>query len=187
MSLLVVDCQYDFIDGTLGCKGAEEAVVNTTIYINNHPDSYVLYSMDWHPENHCSFSRNGGIWPDHCVQNTRGSRLHDVFYTLISHSEHRPGGINMYHKGVNPDMEEYSAFNARCEVTGRAIHQDSSKSIAICGLASEFCVRETTLAMLQAGHSVTLLTDAIGWINEVNHFENLRDLEARGARLMRSR
>lgn len=186
-SLLVVDCQYDFINGTLGCRNAEAAVVNTTLFINTHQDLHVMYSMDWHPEDHCSFAKNGGMWPAHCVRETKGSNLHEAFFKLVTNHVQRPCSTNMYYKGVLPDQEEYSAFNAKCSETGHTIAEDSSHSVMICGLASEFCVRDTTLELLEAGHEVTLLTDAIGWINEVQHFEIIKYLESKGAVSAKSR
>ncbi|MDY5731498.1 MAG: hypothetical protein SPL05_08250 [Eubacteriales bacterium] len=45
-SLIVVDCQYDFITGTLACINAEKAVANIIEYINANPNIEVFYSAD---------------------------------------------------------------------------------------------------------------------------------------------
>lgn len=186
VSLVVVDCQYDFINGTLGCQCAEAAVMNAVLFINNHPDMHVMYSMDWHPANHSSFAKYGGIWPEHCVQNTKGSRLHDAFAGLVQNPEQRPNARSTYHKGMHADVEEYSAFNARCEATGHAVSQDALHDVVICGLASEYCVRETAAAMMKSGRRVALLTDAIGWINSAQHSEIMKYLISNGASVLRT-
>lgn len=72
-SLIVVDCQYDFIDGSLACINAENAVAENIDYINKNPGLNVYYSCDWHSESNKSFKRHGGIWPDHCVAGQKGS------------------------------------------------------------------------------------------------------------------
>ena len=35
-SLVIVDCQYDFIDGSLACSGSHEAVAYLINFINRH-------------------------------------------------------------------------------------------------------------------------------------------------------
>ena len=89
-SLIVVDCQYDFIDGSLACINAENAVKNIIDFINENPKLNVYYSCDWHSENNKSFKRHGGIWPDHCVQNKRGSEIHKDFYSKIKKKKTDP-------------------------------------------------------------------------------------------------
>ena len=73
-SLIIVDCQYDFIDGTLACKHSHEAVEAIIHFLNTH-EVKALYTSDWHRPSNQSFKRNGGIWPDHCVQGTKEQSL----------------------------------------------------------------------------------------------------------------
>ena len=86
-SLLIVDCQYDFIDGSLACEGALEAVDSAVAFINARPDVATLYSVDWHSPANRSFLPNGGIWPPHCIAGERGSRLHGKFHTEVLRAE----------------------------------------------------------------------------------------------------
>lgn len=184
-SLLVVDCQYDFIDGTLACGGAEAAVKKIVAYINAHPDMKVLYSADWHSPRHCSFMENGGTWPVHCVAGTHGAALHEMFSRDVLRPEQRPGDATVYHKGTDDGREEYSAFEAK-NAGGRTVAQDAGDDVVVCGIASEFCVRESVLALLGAGRRVTLLENALGWVDEAEHHKNLKDLEAQGVKLARA-
>ncbi|MBR1671830.1 MAG: isochorismatase family protein [Fretibacterium sp.] len=177
-SLLVVDCQYDFIDGTLACEGSGEAVEKSVAYINAHPDVKVLYSSDWHGLKHCSFTENGGTWPVHCVAGTHGAALHEAFARDVLRPEQRPNDATVYHKGMDDGREEYSAFEAR-NAAGHTVAQDAGDDVLVCGIASEFCVRESVLALLDAGRRVTLLKDAVGWVDKAGHEKNLKDLEAR--------
>lgn len=179
-SLLVVDCQYDFITGSLACGGAEDAVRRIVNYINFHPEVEVHYSTDWHPLRHCSFIPNGGTWPIHCVAGSHGAELHEIFAREVVRPEQRPIKETIYRKGTNIAQEEYSAFMAFNSL-GRTVAQDVGNDVTICGIASEFCVRESVLAMLEAGRKATVLADSLGWVDEAKHQENLRDLRARGA------
>ena len=77
-------------------------------------------------------------------------------------------------------VEEYSAFGARNDA-GRTVGQDVGADVIVCGIASEYCVRESVLDLLEAGRHVTVLADALGWVDRKKHEENLEDLENRGA------
>jgi len=56
-----------------GAQGDEIVpVVNALIKKAEEAGSVIVYTRDWHPENHLSFKAYGGIWPPHCVQWTPG-------------------------------------------------------------------------------------------------------------------
>ncbi len=177
-SLIVVDCQYDFIDGTLACENAEKAVLNIIDYINKN-DVDVYYSMDWHTKDNKSFSENGGIWPVHCVQGERGAMLHDDLSKLIINSSQRPNPENVYYKGANDKIEEYSAYSAKTE-SGVVLNEEVVEKVVVSGIASEYCVRETVLALLDDGYEVQLLASGVGYVDDSDHLKNLEDLRDRG-------
>ncbi len=175
---IIVDCQHDFIDGTLACEGGQEAVRYLAAFINSH-EVAPCYTADWHsPTNH-SFRENGGIWPVHCVAGTRGAELAEAFYTDVMEEARRPGAKNLFRKGKSDEVEEYSAFagtNDEGEVLGDVV----SAHVYVGGIASEYCVRETVLALLAAGREVTLLTKGLAWVSREDHEKNLADLKERG-------
>lgn len=188
-ALIVVDCQYDFIDGALACENAENAVNNIIEYINNN-NLKVCYSADGHSPNHCSFAVNhhGGTWPVHCVAGTHGAEIHKDFYNKILKPENRPDEHkNIYFKGCNDDQEQYSAFDAKNQ-RGEILHNSldlERDNIIICGIASEFCVRETVTALLDAGaKNIKILKNALAWVNREQHDKNLDDLARRGVEII---
>ena len=96
-SLVIVDCQYDFIDGSLACSGSHEAVAYLINFINRH-EMEVLYTSDWHSPANRSFKVNGGIWPIHCVAGEKGSALDRHFFADIIDVKNRPNEENIFHK-----------------------------------------------------------------------------------------
>lgn len=172
---LVVDMLYDFIDGTLACTHAAEAVNKSIEYINAHPGQKVLYVCDCHPEDHCSFRANGGIWPVHCVQDTRGGAIHDAYYTRIENPENRPSGNNIFYKGRRKELEEYSGRNA-VNNQGKTISECCSGAVAISGIATEYCIKETVLALYEQGFKITLLQDALAYVELQGHQQTLAEL-----------
>ena len=100
-ALVVVDMLYDFIDGSLACSNAENAVSRTVEYIDSQTkgqggedheilDTFpILFIRDHHPADHSSFKEYGGIWPSHCVAGTRGGEIHEA---LAQTHVHQVGG-----------------------------------------------------------------------------------------------
>ena len=77
--LVVVDVQRDFFDpaGALYVGGSE--VLPEKIAEMAAGYDGVIFTLDWHPANHCSFAAQGGIWPSHCVAYTQGAGLSNCF------------------------------------------------------------------------------------------------------------
>ena len=180
--LIVIDCQEDFINGSLACENANNAIDNIIKYINNNKDDIkIYYTCDYHPEDHCSFIDNGGIWPKHCVEHTNGSKLDNRFYTNIIDENNRPSNENIYYKGCNKDIEEYSAFNAVNKLTNNELHKDTARwNIFICGIATEFCVKETIDAYLEIDADITILKDGLGYVNKEEHSKVLKEFDKLG-------
>ena len=107
--LLIVDPQNDFITGSLAVEGAEEKMMKLAEYIKNSGHMYdaIYVTMDTHPEDHCSFKENGGIWPTHCVYDTNGWNLPEYLDKPLSCVDF----ISYYYKGTKVDKEEYSIFD----------------------------------------------------------------------------
>lgn len=176
--LILVDCQHDFIDGTLACEGGERAVRYLVDFLNGH-DVRARYTADWHsPTNH-SFRDNGGIWPVHCVAGTRGAALAEAFTEDVAAEADRPSGANTFRKGRRDEVEEYSAFDGTNDA-GEKLDDVVGAHVYVGGIASEYCVRETVLALLASGRTVTLLVPGLAWVSKADHEKNLADLRERG-------
>lgn len=156
--LLIVDPQNDFITGTLAVPGAKEKMMKLADYIENEGNkyNYICVTLDSHPEDHCSFKENGGIWPKHCVVYTNGWNMPDY---LDLHT-------NCYHKGTEPDQEEYSIFDNEDDgfILWRQITElirEDTLEIDICGIAGDYCVLETLkgLRKIIGDSYITVLTE----------------------------
>ena len=174
---LVVDMLYDFIDGTLACGNAENAVHEVVKYINAHPDQRVIYITDYHPANHSSFAEYGGIWPVHCVQGTHGGAIHEAFYTDVINPANRPDPErNIFRKGEQVDTEQYSGFES-VGPDGKLLSQCVGKDLVISGIATEYCVKNTLMEFLNAGHNIELLVPGLGYVDKKGHDETMKELE----------
>lgn len=180
--ILVVDCQYDFIDGSLACGHSQEAVKNIVDFINANPAAKVYYSADNHNLKHCSYTRNGGTWPIHCQAGTHGAEIHESFYNDVKNPAQRPNAETIYYKGENDNLEEYSAFEAKNK-SGRKLNAEIGDEVTVCGIASEFCVRESVIALLKSGRKVELPVELLGWVDEAGHKKNIAELSGMGVKV----
>ena len=145
--LLVIDCQYDFLDGgKLGVDGSTEKIDNLTKYIKEHGKDYemAIATVDWHPITHCSFKDNGGIWPIHCVQHSMGSAIYEsLLFGLNVNTNH----FEILTKGLDEDHEEYSIFKNRksCEKLVNLVNGLGIEEIDVCGIALNYCVKDSLL------------------------------------------
>lgn len=185
---IVVDMIYDFIDGSLACNNSVKAVKKTIEYINSNPGQSVIYICDSHPANHCSFVEQGGKWPPHCVQGTKGQLIHNQFYQRVNVSESLPFGGNVFMKGCSETEEQYSGFDAVNKdglTVGNFIdkyYQDKEveKCIVLSGIATEFCIKESSMDLLKNGYTVFVNRDALGYVTSEGHADTLKVLEDKG-------
>lgn len=157
-ALLVVDIQNDFLPGgALGVPDGDRIlpVLHRYMDIFQARGRPIVLTKDWHPADHCSFTAQGGTWPDHCIAGTKGA-------------DHPPGfraprSAVTVQKATEPDKEAYSAFqgtalDARLQQAG--IHR-----LFVGGLATDYCVLNTVRDALGRGYAVCLLLDGIRAVN----------------------
>lgn len=161
--LVVIDVQKDFFspEGSLYVKGGELLPEKIAEAISSY--DAVIFTLDWHPGNHCSFAENGGIWPSHCVNYTEGAGLADEFSPLLSKKNEK---VQLFFKGEDPEKEQYGAFE---EVSGKiASWFSAAQKVAICGIAGDYCVKESAANILKyvPAEKLVVLTDLIASIDD---------------------
>lgn len=151
--------QNDFCpSGALGVPEGDKIVpvLNKYIELFTDADLHVYFTRDWHPPVTVHFKEYGGTWPPHCVQGTSGAEFHPDL--------NMPAGSLIMSKGDDPKEDSYSAF-AGHDAKGRGLadvlKDDGIGHFYIGGLATDYCVRETSLDALKLGIKVTVLIDAV--------------------------
>ncbi len=187
-ALAVVDMLYDFIDGSLACHNAENAVKETLRFIDSQTkgqggedheilDTFpILFIRDHHPADHSSFKENGGIWPPHCVADTRGGDIHEDLKPYAKEEL-------TFDKGCDRDVEQYSGFegvNTAGQSLGEILELLDTTDVYVCGIATEYCVRNTCEDLLKAGFRVHLLKDCIAYVDPDGHVKALEEMAAEG-------
>lgn len=193
-TLIITDVQHDFMPGgALGVPGGNEIVpvINRLMPKFDH----VIATLDWHPPRHISFAsthkkkvgekisvagREQMLWPDHCVQHTRGADF--------AGGLHKERIEAIFHKGTDPKVDSYSTFfdNARTHHTGLAEHlrKRNLHDLYFVGLATDYCVLYSVLDALELGFNVWVIRDACRAIGDEE--QALEQMRKRGARVIES-
>ena len=81
-TLIVIDMQNDFIDGSLGTKEAELIVANVDAKIRKYLDEgdQVIFTRDTHQENYMETNEGKHLPVVHCIEGTEGWAIRDGLY-----------------------------------------------------------------------------------------------------------
>jgi len=175
-ALIVTDVQYDFLPGgALGVEGGDRVipVINRLMPLFEH----VVFSRDWHPAGHVSFSRAPEFvdksWPEHCVRGTHGAEFHRDL--------EKPGRALVVSKATDLEREAYSCF----QDTGLAdkLRDRGVERVFVTGLATDYCVKWTAQDALKNGFDVVVVSDAVAGIDvpEGNVEKAVSELKEQGA------
>jgi len=188
VALIVVDVQNDFADpgGSLSVRGGADVieVINEQVATAVAGGALVVCTQDWHPQHTPHFAKDGGVWPDHCVEGSWGAELHPALVV--------PDGTTIVRKGANGE-DGYSGFTMRDPVSGETIptmlegllREAAVEDVVMAGLATDYCVKATALDAVRLGFSTVVLTDAVAAVDlEPGDGDRaLAELRAAGVRL----
>jgi len=171
-ALVLVDIQNDFLPGgALAVPNGDDVVPVANRLMPDY--ALVVATQDWHPAGHESFaSQHDGrsvgdvisldgveqvLWPDHCVQGSRGAKFAAGLNT---------NGVDyVVQKGTDPAIDSYSGFfdNDHKKSTGLCAYlkQRGVTAVDVMGLATDYCVKFTALDAVELGLDVRLLTDGV--------------------------
>ena len=170
-ALLVIDMQNDFLPGGPLAVAEGDTILPGINALARRFD-HVLLTQDWHPRGHISFAgahpgkrpfadtveASYGVqtlWPDHCVQGSRGAEL--AAGRDIPHAE------LLLRKGFRRGIDSYSAFveNDKTTLTGLAsfLRERGLKRLFFCGLAFDFCVGHSAVDAVGLGFEALIVTD----------------------------
>jgi nicotinamidase/pyrazinamidase len=168
----VVDIQGDFTklkNGSLAVDGTDEAYIKAVEENTKKLKEAgfpIFATQDWHPKDHASFftnhkgkkafdviklhGRDQVLWPPHCVQNTPGAEIlldKKLFKAVVR-------------KGMDPQYDSYSGFQddgGKKTKMDKLLKKNNIKKIILYGIATDYCVRYTSLDAVAAGYQVIVI------------------------------
>jgi nicotinamidase/pyrazinamidase len=197
-ALLLIDIQNDFIPGgALAVQNGDEIIP----IVNSLQSKFdlVVATQDWHPNNHKSFaSQHQGksafevidldglqqvLWPDHCIQGTKGADFSDKLEMKKVEA--------IFRKGTASNIDSYSGFydNGHRKTTGLAdyLKGKNISEVYVAGLAADYCVYFTAEDALHEGFKTFFIEDATRAINTEGFEKAKKDLLNKGGYIINSK
>lgn len=175
-ALILVDIQTDFLPGGALAVPDGDAIIPI---VNGLQAVFplVVATQDWHPANHGSFAANHPgknvfeqidlnglpqtLWPVHCVQGTPGAGL--------APGLRQENIAKIFTKGTDVGIDSYSGLfdNGQRKSTGLGewLKAKGVTEVFVCGLATDYCVKFTTLDAAQMGFKTYFIEDASRGVN----------------------
>ncbi len=198
-ALVLVDIQNDFMPGgALPVPGGDAVVPIANRMAARAP--LVVATQDWHPPDHGSFASNHPgrkpydvtelngleqiLWPDHCVQDTRGAAFVKGLETSAIE--------RVFRKGTDPRIDSYSGFfdNGHRKATGLGdfLRDRGIDEVYVAGVATDYCVKFTALDARELGLRTVLVEDGCRGVdvNEGDVSRAIAEMRRAGVTLMRS-
>lgn len=157
-ALIIVDMQNDFLPGgSLAVPEGDQVIAPLNQYIDLFLQKHlpIYATRDWHPVNHCSFKKQGGPWPPHCIADSEGARF--------SSDLKLPANTMIVSKGTTSEKDAYSGFEDT--ELAEMLRSEKIKRVFIGGLATDYCVLNTVKDALTQGFETVLLQDAVRAVN----------------------
>ncbi|MFC6999736.1 bifunctional nicotinamidase/pyrazinamidase [Rufibacter roseus] len=196
-ALIIIDIQHDFLPGGALAVPEGDAIIPVVNQLQPLFD-LVVATQDWHPENHKSFaSQHPGknvfeltqlkgldqvLWPDHCLQESRGAD-----FPAELHSKQIEA---IFRKGTDPEIDSYSGFydNGHLKSTALADYLKGKgvKEVYLVGLAADYCVYFSAKDALQEGFSTYFIEDATRAIDQSGFEKAKADILQKGGKIIQS-
>jgi nicotinamidase/pyrazinamidase len=183
---LDVDTQVDFMlpTGKLYVPGAERIVPNLQrlmTYARAHGIP-VVSSADAHSPDDPSFAE----WPPHCIVGTPGQRrIPETQFPSATVIRNQPGAFRAPRDWRGQTIVEKQEYNVSTNVNFDALLASlGRRRFAVFGVATEYCVLSSALALRKRGLPVDLVVDAVQPITEEGGRKAIEKMRAAGVRLV---
>ncbi len=199
--IVVTDIQGDFTEwkkGSLAVPGSDEKYVKKAEEATRRLSTLglpIFGTQDWHPPNHVSFATSHPgkkafdtitlagkarvLWPPHCVQGTENARVlidNNLFLAIVK-------------KAQDPAVESYSAFqdeNGRKTEMDTILKMNGVKKVIVYGIATDYCVRATSLDLVSAGYKATVIEDLCRGVSPDTSRAAIEEIRKQGVRVLGS-
>jgi nicotinamidase/pyrazinamidase len=183
-----VDTQVGFMlpGGKLYVPGAEKLIPNMKKLVDAARDGRVFLAGD--ADSHSLQDEEFKTWPPHCLQGTPGAEY--IPETLTDKVLIIPNVPNFplpkdFH-GFKQLILEKNTLDVFANPNTEAVLERLGKhaDYVIFGVVAEYCVRLAARGLIERGHRVSLVKDAIETLNDADGKKTHDELKGIGARLI---
>lgn len=182
-ALVIIDVQNDFCEGgSLAVQGGSDVAAAISAHVAGRVSDYahVVATRDHHidPGEHFADEPDFAVsWPRHCVAGTSGGWLHprleaDVVQAVFDKGQYSSG---------------YSGFEGH-DPAGRELPEwlrsRGVDALDIVGIATDQCVRATTIDAVRAGFTTRVLLELTAGVARESTDRALQEMREAGADLV---
>ena len=103
----------------------------------------------------------------------------------ISHDQGTDKDLDAYSAFASPTSPSASFTSSRSPLT-EYLHSRSIRSLVVCGIATDVCVKATVEVALSEGFSATIVQEACKGVDQDNSKAALQEFEKKGVRIART-
>ena len=153
--LLLIDCQVDFIDGSLANQEAQAAIPAILEKIKNFDGDAIFLTMDTHQKNYLQTPEGEKLPVEHCIYGTKGWGINEQVRDAVEARELLGMKVEYITKPTFGSVEstvacEKSLTELILDMELKAAHEASKKvemEIEMCGFCTDICVISNALIL----------------------------------------
>jgi len=177
-ALIVVDVQNDFCEGGSLAVAGGAAVARRIADLlgGDHRYDHVVATRDHHVDPGDHFSHTPDYeesWPHHCVVGTDGAELHPHLLDADFAAIFDKGEYTAAYSGF--EGQDADGTTLTDWLSARGVSQ-----VDICGLATDYCVKQTALDAVGRGFVTRVLIDLTAAVTPSGAGEVITELEGAG-------
>lgn len=185
-ALILVDVQNDFCPGGNLATARGDEVASKIAELISTPDSRtrdyaeVVATQDWHIDPGSHFSEEPDYvdsWPVHCVADSYGAQIRGPIKTDLITEYFRKGEYSAAYSGFEGKNDDGTSL-------ADWLREREIRTLDICGIATDFCVRATVLDALKEGFKVRVLRSMCSPVDDKGGADALQEMVDAGAELV---
>lgn len=137
--LVVVDCQNDFIDGSLANSDAQAVVPNIVNKIHSRQWDVIYVTRDTHTKNYLDSKEGQKLPIKHCIEFSEGWQINPNVQAALVDAENN-GVLVKY-----IDKPTFGSFTLVADIQTKAFYSYANPTIEFVGFCTDICVVSNAL------------------------------------------
>lgn len=157
--LIVVDCQNDFLTGSLGTPEAQAILPIVREKIEKaDEETLIIFTIDTHFEDYLNTLEGKNLPVAHCIHGTFGWQINNsIMITASKRAEQINKGYSNY---LIFDKNTFGSSELACYLYDENEYEQNLESIELCGVCTGICVISNALIIKAHLPEVPIIVDA---------------------------
>lgn len=150
--LIIVDCQNDFITGSLANEEAQKKVPNIVKKIEEFDGEYIFVTRDTHGEDYLCTKEGESLPVKHCIGDTWGWEIESHVQEALEEADVIRGKIVKYR-----NKPTFGSFTLLSDIDF-ILNAYGDNDIEVCGFCTDICVVSNALLLKACFYDIVNIT-----------------------------